>query len=42
MERLAVQVLLLYLPICSAYPLQGAVRQDPPSMDFAQVSNQLK
>lgn len=36
MERLAVQVLLLYLPVCSAYPLQGAVRQDPPSMDFAQ------
>ncbi|XP_050018164.1 stromelysin-2 [Alexandromys fortis] len=36
MARLAVQVLLLCLPICSAYPLQGAVRQEPPNMDFAQ------
>ncbi|GAB1293850.1 Stromelysin-2 [Apodemus speciosus] len=35
MEPLAIVVLLI-LPICSAYPLHGAVTQGHPSMDLAQ------
>ncbi|KFO25633.1 Stromelysin-2 [Fukomys damarensis] len=35
MEHLAV-FMLLCLPVCSAYPLNGAVKEENPNMDFAQ------